>query len=93
MSTRSKSLDLVVSEALLEINKEDAKKYGISDNSHVRVTSKHGSIYIKAKCSDEVPEGTVFAPVHFPHAKINTLTRLSQNGDSPVTAVKVEAAK
>ncbi len=93
MSTRSKSLDLVVSEALLEINKEDAKKYGISDNSHVRVTSKHGSIYIKAKCSDEVPEGTVFTPVHFPHAKINTLTRLSQNGDSPITAVKIEAVK
>jgi len=93
MSTRSKSLDLVVSEALLEINEEDAKKHGILDNSYVKVTSKQGSVYLKAKFSEDVPEGTVFVPAHFPHAKINTLTRISQNGDSLINAVRIEAAK
>jgi formate dehydrogenase alpha subunit len=90
MSTSSKSLDLVVSEALLEINEDDAKKNGIMDNSHVRLTSQQGSVFLKAKVSDEVPEGTVFVPTHFPYAKINVLTNISSNGEAPIIAVKVE---
>jgi predicted molibdopterin-dependent oxidoreductase YjgC len=93
MSTRSESLNLVVSESLLEINEEDANKYGILDNSHVRVTSRLGTVYLKAKFSEEVPEGAVFVPSHFPHAKINILTRLSSDGDSPINTVKIEAVK
>jgi predicted molibdopterin-dependent oxidoreductase YjgC len=92
MSTSSKSLDLVVSEALLEINEDDAEKNNIADNSHVKVTSKQGSVFLKASVSEEVPEGTVFVPTHFPHAKINMLTRLSSNGENPINLVKIEKA-
>ncbi len=92
MSTRSNSLDLVISEALLEINEEDSRRYGISDNSYVKATSRRGTVYIKARISDEVPEGTVFVPAHFPHAKINNLTRVSLNGEAPAIAVKIEGA-
>ncbi len=90
MSTSSKSLDLVVSEALLEINEDDAEKYNIANNSHVKVTSRQGSVFLKASVSEEVPEGTVFVPTHFPHAHINMLTRLSSNGEHPINTVKVE---
>lgn len=90
MSTSSKSLDLVVSEALLEINEDDAKKQGIMDNSHVRLTSNQGSVFLKARVSEEVPEGTVFVPTHFPYAKINVLTNISSNGEAPIIAVNVE---
>ncbi|MBI5050040.1 MAG: molybdopterin-dependent oxidoreductase [Nitrospirae bacterium] len=93
MSTRSKSLDLVVSEALLEINEEDARKYGIPDQSHVKVSSRQGAVYLKAAVSDEIPEGAVFVSPHFPHAKINTLTRFSANGGSGIIAVKIESVK
>jgi formate dehydrogenase alpha subunit len=93
MSTRSKALDHVVSEALLEINEEDAKKYGIGNNSHVKVSSRLGSVYLKAMFSEEVPEGTAFASAHFPHAKINTLIQLGKDGDLPVNAVKIERVK
>jgi len=92
-STSSKSLDLVISEALLEINEEDAKKRGIIDNSHVKLTSKKGSVFLKAKYSDFVPEGTVFVPAHFPYAKIHALTHISSNGEGPIVAVNVEATK
>jgi formate dehydrogenase alpha subunit len=96
MSTSSKSLDLVVSEAvvseaLLEINWQDAKKNSIADESHVKITSKQGQVFLKAMVSDEVPEGTVFVPTHFPFAKINTLTNISSNGEAPIIAVKVES--
>ncbi|MBL7031954.1 MAG: molybdopterin-dependent oxidoreductase [Nitrospira sp.] len=91
MSTSSKSLDLVVSEALLEINWKDAKANGIEDESHVKITSKQGEVFLKAMVSDEIPEGTVFVPTHFPFAKINTLTHIPSNGEAPIIAVNVEA--
>jgi formate dehydrogenase alpha subunit len=91
MSTSSKSLDLVISEALLEINEADANKRGILDNSHIRLTSKQGSVFLKARVSEEVPEGTVFVPTHFPYAKINMLTNISSNGEAPIIPVKIEA--
>ena len=57
MTTRSKALDLVVSEPLLEINAEDARKFDILDNSHVKVSSRRGAVYLKAKVSDVIPSG------------------------------------
>lgn len=94
MSTRSKSLDLVASEVLLEINEEDAEKLGILDNSHVKVTSKQGNtIYLKAKVSYTIPEGTVYVPAHFPHGRVNALTWLPLNGGISTVTVKVESAK
>ena len=91
MSTSSKSLDLVVSEALLEINWKDAKEAGIADESHVKITSKQGEVFLKAMVSDEVPRGTVFVPTHFPFAKINTLTHIPSNGEAPIIAVKIKS--
>jgi len=93
MSTRSESLNFVAPEALLEMNVEDALKIGISDNSLVKVTSKRDSVYVKAKISEAIPEGTVYVPVHFPLSSINALTHLPSNGGISLDAVKVEPAK
>ncbi len=92
MSTSSESLDLVISEALLEINEEDAEKMDILNNSHVKITSPRGSIFLKTKISAEVPVGTVFVPAHFPHSKINTLTSITSGGEPMRTQVNVEKA-
>jgi predicted molibdopterin-dependent oxidoreductase YjgC len=93
MSTRSKSLDLVVSESYLEINEEDATKLGVSDNSHVKVSSRRGTIYLKAKVTGAVPAGSVFTSTHFPHGKVNALLYYPENMTSSLCAVKVEPAK
>jgi predicted molibdopterin-dependent oxidoreductase YjgC len=93
MSTRSKSLDLVVSEAYLEINDEDATKLAVKDNSHVKVSSRRGTIYLKAKVTTAVPEGSVFTSTHFPHGHVNSLLYYPENGTSSPCAVKVEPAK
>ncbi|MCL5062131.1 MAG: NADH-quinone oxidoreductase subunit NuoG [Nitrospirae bacterium] len=92
LSVLSKNLDSVVSDAYLQINTKDAKKHNIHDEAFVKVRSKRGEIYLKAMLSDEVPEGTVFAPTHFAHAKVNTLTYPSLNGGLPLVAVRIEAA-
>ena len=93
MSTRSKALNLVVSEPFLEISEEDAKKFGIADSSHVKVSSRRGTVYLKAKVSDAVRSGTVFTSVHFPHGRINALTYYPETGLAYTDAVKIESAK
>ena len=93
MSTRSKSLDLVVSEAYLEINEEDATKLAVTDNSHVKVSSRRGTIYLKARVTDTVPAGAVFTSTHFPHGRVNALLYYPENGTASTCAVKVESAK
>jgi formate dehydrogenase alpha subunit len=92
LSVLSKNLGSVVSDAYLQINPADAKKYRIHDEGYVKVTSRRGSVYIKALLTDEMPEGTLFAPTHFPHANVNTLTHPSLNGEAPLDAVKIELA-
>jgi len=93
MSTRSKCLDLVVSETFLEIGEQDARKLGVADNSYVRVSSRRGNVFLKAKISDTIPDGRVFVPLHFPHAKVNALTYPASNGTAGTDAVKIEPAK
>lgn len=92
LSILSKNLDSVVCDAYLQINPNDAKKYDIHDESFVKVLSRRGEVYLKAMISDEMPEGTVFAPVHFPHANVNALTHPSLNGEAPTDAVRIEKA-
>jgi NADH-quinone oxidoreductase chain G len=93
LSVMSKSLSHALADAFLQINGIDAKRYRIKDDSFVKVTSKRGAVFVKARVSDEVPEGSLFVPVHFPHARINTLTHPSTNGEPAVTAVRIEAVR
>ena len=90
LSILSKNLGSVVSDAYLQINPDDARKYKIHDEGYVKVSSRRGEVYLKAILSDEMPEGSVFAPVHFPHANVNTLTHHSSNGEAPTDAVRIE---
>ncbi|GAB4487318.1 MAG: molybdopterin-dependent oxidoreductase [Thermodesulfovibrionales bacterium] len=91
MSTRSKALDLVVSEAFLEINNADAHALGITENTHVKLSSRRGAVYLKAKVTEAVPQGTVYTSIHFPHGRVNALTQPPENGTANTAAVKVEA--
>ncbi len=91
LSVLSKNLDTVVSDAYLQVNVKDAKKYNIKNDHYVKVKSKKGEVFLKAMVSDEVMEGTVFAPIHFAHAKVNTLTYPSLNGEIPLLPVSIEA--
>ena len=92
LSILSKNLGSVVSDAYLQINPADAKKYKIHDESFVKVISRRGAVYLKAMLSQEMPEGAVFAPAHFPHANVNALTHPSLNGEAPTDAIKIELA-
>lgn len=90
LSVMSKSLSHVLSDAFVQINPADARKGGIHDGGFVKVSSRRGEVFIKARVSEEVPEGMLFAPVHFPHARLNSLTYIGRNGSNALLSVKVE---
>jgi predicted molibdopterin-dependent oxidoreductase YjgC len=91
LSVMSKSLSYILADAFLQINPSDAERYKIRNESFVKVSSRRGSVLVKARISEEVPEGSIFIPIHFPHAKINTLTHLPLNGEPSTNTVRIEA--
>ena len=90
ISARSEALKLVQAEPFLEINEKDAERHAITNESHIKITSRRGSVYLRAKVTDTVPEGVVSTPVHFPAGMINELTHFSANTCSRLDAVKIE---
>lgn len=72
--TRNSRLDDLYPEALVEVNPADAAQLGITDQSPVRVTSRRGSIVLRAWVTQKTTRGVVFIPFHFAEAAANLLT-------------------
>jgi|Deesub1362B_J571_1020462.scaffolds.fasta_scaffold00036_44 formate dehydrogenase alpha subunit len=90
LSVMSKSLSHVLSDAFVQISPEDAEKFSVEDGSFIKITSAKGSVFIKARVSEEVPTGMLFVPVHFAHARVNALVSYSPEGRAHPTPVKIE---
>lgn len=74
MTRRSTGLDAVAPEAFVEVNPADAKDLGVKDKEMLTVTSRRGTIRVKARVSDIVPPKVVFIPFHYQEAGANRLT-------------------
>ncbi len=72
--TRHSKLDELYPEALLELNEVDAEQFGIQTGDVVRVSSRRGSVVLRARVSDQCNLGVVFIPMHFSEAAANLLT-------------------
>jgi NADH-quinone oxidoreductase chain G len=92
LTSVSKSLGTVVSDAHVQINDVDAGRLNVAEDAYVKVTSKRGEVYLKARVTYEVPEGMIFVPGHFAHAKVNALTYPATNGGAQIVAVNVQPA-
>lgn len=97
MSRKSKALEAVAPESFVELNEQDAAEMKISDAEQVTVTSRRGSITLKAKVGDRVGKGVVFIPFHYKEASANVLTNsaldpISKIAEAKVCAVKLEKA-
>ena len=60
---------------MLEINPIDAYKAAIKSGDIVVVTSKNGTVRVKAKVSDSIREGVLFLPMHWGKQLENDLNR------------------
>jgi formate dehydrogenase alpha subunit len=74
MTRRAKGLLEVYPEALIEINPDDAQRFGVNGHQQVRVSSRRGSIEAQAWITDRVPPGMVYGNFHFPDSSVNELT-------------------
>jgi formate dehydrogenase major subunit len=97
MTRRSFALDAIQPEAQVWLNPDDGAAMGIVDGDFVRITSRRGSIELRAKLSHRDTPGTCFIPFHFREAAANVLTidEIDPFGKIPefkFCAVKVEPA-
>jgi formate dehydrogenase major subunit/formate dehydrogenase alpha subunit len=74
MTRRSAGIMHFFPEELLEINAKDAESLDIRDGEMVRVTSRRGSVAVKAKTTDRSQEGMVFLAFHHRNVLTNILT-------------------
>ena len=93
LSVMSKSLTHVFSDAFIQINIDDALKYGLQDGSYTTLESEKGKTVIKIRVTDEVSAGMLFVPVHFKHVRVNDLTRIPVDGNAPLTYVNLTTIK
>ncbi len=94
MTGRS-SLKDVYPEATCEINPVDADVLSVNTGDWLKVSSRRGSIRLRALLTERSPAGTIFIPFHFAEAAANLLTldlvdERAMIPDYKNTAVRVE---
>ncbi len=97
MTRRGTGLNRLYPELLAEINPEDAEKLGVLNGDYVQITSKRGSIRVKAWLNERSSPGMVFVPFHFHEAPVNRLTHgavdpVAKIPEFKVSAVRIEKA-
>lgn len=72
--TRHSKLDDLYPEAVVEIHPGDASRLKVEDGQAVRVSSRRGSIVLRARVTTKTSLGVVFISMHFAEAAANLLT-------------------
>jgi formate dehydrogenase alpha subunit len=72
--TRHSKLDELYPEARIEISLADAARLNLEDGQAVRVSSRRGTIVLRAWVTQRTTVGVVFIPMHFAEAAANLLT-------------------
>ncbi len=76
-----------------EVNPADAQRLGIAPGADLRITSRRGSVKVKALVKESVRPGFVFLPMHYPEANCLTFPVFDPHSRQPgykFGAVKVE---
>jgi formate dehydrogenase alpha subunit len=92
MTRRTADLELV-REELLEVHPDDAAQLGVADRDRVTVTSKRGSVDVKANVTHRVSPGQAFMAFHFPEALANRLTSQASDETTSCPEYKVSAVR
>jgi formate dehydrogenase major subunit len=90
-------LDQILSEETADISMADAARLGISNHEYIVVSSRRGSVRVKAKVTEQVPPGMVWMAFHFRDGNANWLTNNvfdpeTKTAEYKACAVKIEKA-
>ena len=96
--TRNSQLDDLYPEALVDIHPTDAARIGVNEGDVVRVSSRRGTVVLRAKVTYKTTMGVVFIPFHFHEAAANLLTidaldPLAKIPEYKACAVRVDPAE
>jgi ferredoxin-nitrate reductase len=72
---------------ILEINRADAKQYGIRDADFVEVISRRGKVVAQCRVTEEIVQGTCFLPFHWGRDQgfFKAANNLTTNARDPVS--------
>ena len=90
MTRRTRNAEIITEDILL-INEEDARKHFINDGDMVCVESARGKVDIKAKITDEVKPGILSSTFHFPDIMLNNITSSISDSEAMCPEYKVVA--
>jgi formate dehydrogenase alpha subunit len=93
MTRRSAGLNAVAPEPYVEVNPADAEALGIVQGEKLTVSSRRGTISVKARVSSIVPSHVVFIPFHYHEAAANLLTSDAMDPVCKIMEAKVCAVK
>jgi formate dehydrogenase major subunit/formate dehydrogenase alpha subunit len=93
MTRKVKLLNEMCPESLVEINPSDAEHLGIREGDRVKVAGRRGDFVSKAKITDRVSSGVVFAKFHFAEAPVNLLTNTVLDPESKITDLKFSTVR
>ena len=90
---RESGLDAKQSEAFVELHPSDARKRGVRHGDMVEVTTRRGSVQLRAVLSRQVRPGCIWMPLHFAEARANVLTNDVGDAVTGTAEYKVCAAE
>jgi predicted molibdopterin-dependent oxidoreductase YjgC len=90
---RESGLDAKQSEAWVEIHPRDAKKRGIEDRDMVEISTRRGSVQVRALYSRQVQPRCIWMPLHFFEARANVITNDAGDPVTDTAEYKVCAAE
>jgi formate dehydrogenase alpha subunit len=93
MTRRSKGLEEMAPECLIEVSLNDANSLKIADGERVRVVSRRGDLEAKVKLTDRSPKGTIFIPFHYAEAAANRLTQTALDPVAKIPELKLCAVR
>jgi anaerobic selenocysteine-containing dehydrogenase len=80
-------------ENFVEMHPADAGSIGVSDGDLVRVTTRRGSLVVRASVSRKVRPGALWMPFHYVESCTNTLTNDAFDNITRTAEYKVCAAR
>jgi formate dehydrogenase major subunit len=93
MTRRTAVLDALEPEAIATLSSIDLRRLGVSPGDDIRVTTRRGTIELKARVDGAVPEGMIFIPFCYAEAAANTLTNPALDPYGKIPEFKFCAAR
>ena len=97
MTRKTAAIEQKQPENFVEIHLEDAERLGIRSEDSVRVTTRRGSIVVRAHVARKVRPGAIWMPFHYVEAPTNLLTNdafdnITRTAEYKACAARIEKA-